>query len=111
MTLLKALTAAAFAEAVSWIGLLVAMVFKYGFDMPEGVSWAGRVHRFLFLAIVALLLMTHVQKRWLVRKSVIALAESIPPFTGFILGRQLLNEVRDEESRGAVRQEAIDQVA
>ncbi len=111
MTLLKGLTAAAFAEAVSWIGLLVAMVFKYGFDIPEGVSWAGRIHGFLFLAFFALLFMTHVHKRWPLRKSVIALAESIPPFTGFILGRHLLNEVREEESGSSVRQERLDQAA
>lgn len=98
MTLLRTLTAVAFAEAISWICLLIAMVFKYGFDMPEGVSWVGRVHGFLFLAFVALLFMTHVQKRWPLRKSLLALAESIPPFTGFLLGKQLLDDVRQEES-------------
>lgn len=98
MSLLKTLTTVAFAEAISWICLLIAMVFKYGFDMPEGVSWVGRIHGFLFLAFVALLLMTHVQRRWPLRKSVLALAESIPPFTGFLLGRQLLQKVRHEET-------------
>lgn len=101
MTLLKTLTAVAFAEAVSWICLLIAMVFKYGFDMPEGVSWVGRIHGTLFLAFVALLLMTHVQNRWPLRRSALAFAESIPPFTGFLLGKQLLDMVRREESTPA----------
>lgn len=96
MTLLKTLTAVTFAEAISWLCLLVAMVFKYGFDLPEGVSWVGRIHGFLVIAFVALLLLTHIQKRWPLRKTALAFAESIPPFTGFLLGRQLLNEVREE---------------
>lgn len=98
MTLLKTLTAVAFAEAISWICLLIAMVFKYGFDMPEGVSWVGRIHGSLFLAFVALLFLTHVQKRWPIRKTALAFAESIPPFTGFLLGRQLLDDVRREDT-------------
>ncbi|MDQ3540956.1 MAG: DUF3817 domain-containing protein [Chloroflexota bacterium] len=98
MTLLKTLTAMAFAEAISWICLLIAMVFKYGFDVPEGVSWVGPIHGSLFLAFVAVLFLTHVQKRWPLRKTVVAFAESIPPFTGFVLGKQLLDDVRQEES-------------
>lgn len=98
MTLLKTLTAVAFAEAISWMCLLIAMVFKYGFDMPEGVAWVGRIHGTLFLAFVALLVMTHVQKRWPLRRTALALAESIPPFTGFLLGKQLLDMVRQDEA-------------
>lgn len=98
MTLLKTLTAVAFAEAISWICLLIAMVFKYGFDLPEGVSWVGRIHGTLVLAFVALLFLTHVQKRWPIRKTALAFAESIPPFTGFLLGRQLLDDVRREDT-------------
>lgn len=101
MTLLKTLTAVAFAEAVSWMALLAAMVFKYGFDMPEGVSFVGPIHGFLFIAFVGLLLLTHVQHRWPVRKSLLALVESIPPFTGFLLGNQLLADVRREAAGGA----------
>lgn len=98
MTILKILTAVALAEAVSWLCLLVAMLFKYGFDMPEGVAWVGPIHGSLFLAFAALLFLTHVQKRWPLRKTMLAFAESIPPFTGFLLGKQLLDDVREEES-------------
>jgi integral membrane protein len=96
VTLLKTLTAVAFAEAISWMALLVAMVFKYAFDRPDGVSIVGPIHGFLFLAFVGLLVVTHVERRWPVRKSLLALAESIPPFTGFLLGSQLLSEVRQQ---------------
>lgn len=98
MNSLRALTVVAFAEATSWIGLLIAMVFKYGFDKAEGVAILGRIHGFLFLAFLALLILVHVQRSWSIRKSAISLAESIPPFTGFLLGKQLLDEVRRDEA-------------
>lgn len=101
MNALKALTAVTFAEAISWIGLLIAMVFKYGFDMEGGVAVLGRVHGFLVIAFVALLALVHFQRKWPIRKTVLSFAESIPPFTGFLLGMQLVNEIRRDETRSA----------
>lgn len=96
---LKALIAITFAEAVSWIGLLIAMVFKYGFEMETGVEVMGRVHGFFFMTFVALLALVHFQRNWSIRKTAFSFAESIPPFTGFLLGKQLLDELkRDERS-------------
>ena len=92
MASLKALTAVTFAEALSWIGLLIAMVFKYGFEMETGVEVMGRVHGFLFMAFVGLLVLVHFQRKWPIGKTVLSFAESIPPFTGFLLGKQLLDE-------------------
>lgn len=99
MNALKALTAVTFAEAISWIGLLIAMVFKYGFDMETGVEVMGRVHGFLFVAFVALLALVHVQRKWPIGKTALSFVESIPPFTGFLLGKQLLDEQRRDEGR------------
>ncbi|MBA2247628.1 MAG: DUF3817 domain-containing protein [Chloroflexia bacterium] len=99
MNALKALTAVTFAEAMSWIGLLVAMVFKYGFDMETGVAVMGRVHGFLFIAFVALLALVHVQRKWPIGKTVLSFVESIPPFTGFLLGKQLIDEILRDETR------------
>lgn len=96
---LKALIAITFAEAVSWIGLLIAMVFKYGFEMETGVEVMGRVHGFFFMTFVALLALVHFQRNWSIRKTAFSFAESIPPFSGFLLGKQLLDELkRDERS-------------
>lgn len=100
MASLKALTAVTFAEALSWIGLLIAMVFKYGFEMETGVEVMGRVHGFLFMAFVALLGLVHFQRKWPISKTVLSFAESIPPFTGFLLGKQLLEEQR-RDRRGS----------
>jgi integral membrane protein len=96
---LKALIAVTFAEAMSWIGLLIAMVFKYGFEMETGVEVMGRIHGFFFMAFVALLALVHVQLHWSIKKTAISFAESIPPFTGFLLGKQLLNELKRDEHR------------
>jgi integral membrane protein len=95
---LKALTVITFVEATSWIGLLIGMIFKYGFDNERGVSLMGPIHGMLFIAFVVLLLATHVQEHWPIRKTFIAFLESIPPITGFFLGKRLLEEVRQQES-------------
>ena len=99
MNALKALTAVTFAEAISWIGLLIAMVFKYGFDMEGGVAVLGPVHGFLFIAFVALLALVHIQRKWPIGKTALSFVESVPPFTGFLLGKQLADEIRRDESR------------
>ncbi len=96
---LKALMVVTFMEAISWIGLLVGMVLKYGFDNERGVSLMGPIHGMLFVVFVVLLFATHIQERWPIRKTIVSFFESIPPFTGFILGKQLLDEVRHQESK------------
>ncbi len=98
MNALKALMFVAFAEAVSWLGLLLGMVLKYGFGNETGVSLMGPIHGMLFIVFVVLLLVTHVQERWPIGRTILSFIESIPPFTGFLLGKQLLDEVRRKES-------------
>lgn len=94
---LKALTAVTFAEATSWIGLLIAMVFKYGFDNERGVQVMGPIHGSLFLAFVVLLAVVHVQRNWSITRTAISFAESIPPVLGFVLGKHLLDELKRDE--------------
>ena len=95
---LKALVVVTFAEATSWIGLLIAMVFKYAFDQERGVAIMGQIHGFLFMAFAVLLVITHFQERWPIRRTVVSFLESIPPFLGFLLGKRLLDDVRNQES-------------
>lgn len=87
----------AFAEAVSWLGLLGGMILKYGFDNERGVAIMGPIHGMLFVVFAVLLLVTHFQERWSIGRTVLSLMESIPPFTGFLLGRRLLDDVRHQE--------------
>ncbi len=98
MTALKALMIVAFAEAVSWIGLLLGMVLKYGFDNERGVSIMGPIHGMLFMIFAVLLLITHVQERWSIGRTVLSFVESVPPLTGFLLGKRLLQDVRLDEA-------------
>jgi integral membrane protein len=93
---LKLLMIVTFAEATSWLGLLAGMIAKYGFDSPRGVEIMGPVHGFLFVAFAFMLVITHMQERWPVTRTLIAFIESIPPFLGFFLGKRLLDEVRQQ---------------
>lgn len=71
----------AVAEACSWAGLLVGMVFKYlvlGNDI--GVRVFGPIHGGLFLAYVVVALVAARTLGWRVTTTALALACSIPPF-------------------------------
>jgi integral membrane protein len=77
---------AAFAEAVSWGGLLIAMFFKWVVqDDPNsgaqgGVPIMGPIHGVLFVGYVLATLTAARRLGWTPRTTVVALAASIPPF-------------------------------
>jgi integral membrane protein len=96
---LKALMIVTYAEAISWLGLLGGMILKYGFDNPQGVSIMGPIHGFLFIGFCALLAITHFDEKWPWSRTLVAFAESVPPFLGFLLGWRLLDEVRTRDAR------------
>lgn len=87
----------AIAEALSFVALLAAMVFKYGFDEPGGVETLGPIHGVLFLAYVALALVVRQQRGWNLTRTAVVLAAAVLPVAGFFVGRRLL----DEELAGA----------
>jgi integral membrane protein len=71
----------AFAEAASWLGLLVGMFFKYVVDAGEqGVQVFGPIHGTVFVAYVVVALLTWWRLRWSLPVAVLALAASVPPF-------------------------------
>jgi len=71
----------AFAEAASWLGLLVGMFFKYVVDAGDGgVRVFGPIHGTVFLAYVLVALVTWRHQRWSLPVGVLALAASVPPF-------------------------------
>lgn len=78
--------AVAIAEAVSWAGLLVTMVFKWIVqDDPHsgiegGVPIMGPIHGVVFLAYLATCFVARREFRWTPRTTLLALASSIPPF-------------------------------
>src|SRR6476659_3038478 len=70
----------AVAEALSWIGLLSGMYVKYVPRTTElGVQIFGPIHGGIFLAYVAVALVTARTLRWSPRTTVLALVCSIPP--------------------------------
>jgi len=71
----------AFAEALSWLGLLTGMFFKYVVDAGEqGVHVFGPIHGTVFVAYVVVTLLTWRHQRWSLPVAVLALAASVPPF-------------------------------
>jgi len=72
----------AVAEAVSWALLLAGMFVKWVLGTSEvGVQLAGPVHGAVFVAYVAVTLLTWRVLRWPLGTAVLALAASVPPFT------------------------------
>ena len=71
----------AFAEGLSWLGLLVGMFFKYVVDAGEqGVQVFGPIHGTVFLAYLVVALLTWREQRWSLPVALLALAASVPPF-------------------------------
>ena len=72
--------ALALAEAVTWTLLLAGMAQKYLLDAGDwGVSVAGAVHGFVFLAFVVTALLVAVNQRWSRRATLLALVSAVPP--------------------------------
>ncbi|TCP48613.1 integral membrane protein [Tamaricihabitans halophyticus] len=70
----------AFAEAASWLGLLIGMYVKYlGSGSEIGVKIFGPVHGFLFVAYVLIAIWVAKPLNWNGRMLVLALLASIPP--------------------------------
>jgi len=76
----------ALAEAVSWVGLLVGMYFKYvGTPRTEvGVKVFGMAHGLVFIAFVVAALLVGVAAKWSARTWLLALLASIVPLASVI---------------------------
>ncbi len=71
----------AVAEAITWLGLLIGMGFKYlGPHNEIGVKIFGPIHGVVFLAFVVIAAVTARRLSWTPATTVSALASSIPPF-------------------------------
>lgn len=76
---LKALRIIAVLEAISWLALLVAMYLKYVHDHTEYMNIIGRIHGFLFLGFVFLVLLVSTKMKWPKREVAWSLLSSLPP--------------------------------
>jgi len=75
----------AIAEAISWTGLLIGMLFKYVLsDNEAGVKIFGPIHGGIFVVYVVTVLLVRGPLRWSWPVTLAALAASVPPlFTWF----------------------------
>lgn len=72
--------AAAFAEAATWLALLVAMAVKHlGSGSELGVQVVGPVHGVVVLGYVAMILAVAPRLRWDSRTTSLAVLASVPP--------------------------------
>ncbi len=76
----------ALAEAVSWVGLLVGMYFKYlGSPRTEiGVQVFGMTHGLIFIAFVLTALLVGIAAKWSAGTWLLALLASIVPLCSVI---------------------------
>ena len=71
---------AAFAEGLTWAGLLVGMGLKYGTQTTDlGVWLFGRLHGLAFLFYVAVSLYAWGKLRWPLWAVLVALVAALPP--------------------------------
>lgn len=76
-----ALITVAIVESLTWLGLIVGMLFKYVVsDNQAGVHIFGPLHGVAFVAYLVTVLVARSTFRWDLRLTLIALACSIPPF-------------------------------
>jgi integral membrane protein len=72
--------AVAFAEAVTWLGLLVGMAVKYLGDGSErGVEVFGPIHGVVVLVYLSVLAWTAHRLHWGARTTLLGLLASVPP--------------------------------
>lgn len=80
----------AIAEATSFVLLLIAMIFKYGFDQEVGVQVLGPIHGMLFLAYVALAFLVWPKAKWSASQLIIALLLSVIPLGTLYVERKMV---------------------
>lgn len=79
--LVRAFRIVATLEAVTWLGLLIGMYFKWIAKSTEaGVRIFGSLHGAVFVTFVVLSIAMFVRLRWRLRTLLFALASSLPPF-------------------------------
>lgn len=78
------------AEAVTWALLLVGMALKYLTRTTDlGVTIAGPIHGFVFLAYCVATLVVGIDQQWGRRTILLGLLSAIPPFVTIGFGRSV----------------------
>ncbi|NED99413.1 DUF3817 domain-containing protein [Phytoactinopolyspora halotolerans] len=68
-------------EAVTWLGLIIGMIVKYGpADNEIGVTIFGPIHGVAFIIYVLVVVGLFRRFRWRFGTTALALAAAVPPF-------------------------------
>jgi integral membrane protein len=79
--LVRAFHIVATLEAVTWLGLLIGMYFKWIAKSTDlGVRIFGSLHGAVFVTFVVLSIAMYVRLGWRLRTLLLALVSSLPPF-------------------------------
>ncbi|MGZ8868628.1 MAG: DUF3817 domain-containing protein [Thermoanaerobaculia bacterium] len=90
MTFLRALRHLAIAEGISTLILFgIAMPLKYMAGMPMAVTIVGSIHGFLFVVLVAMLLLAIRKVPISMRMAAAGIAAAVIPGGPFVLDRKL----------------------
>lgn len=92
----------ALAEGLSWLCLLIAMVFKYGYDMPEGVSVVGMIHGWLFIAYVVVSFLLWRDYRLSPKTMAVILLGSVIPMGAWYVERHIDRMLPRQDSTTSV---------
>ncbi|MDQ6796415.1 MAG: DUF3817 domain-containing protein [Actinomycetota bacterium] len=82
----------AYAEAATFLILLVCVVIKRVVHGPNLVPIMGPVHGVLFLIYFVLVLQIRPSQRWSLGRTILVLVASALPFGGFFVGSHLVEE-------------------
>jgi integral membrane protein len=84
----------AFAEATSFLALLVASYLKHQGNGEVGVSILGPIHGGLFIAFVVMVLSLRRQEGWGTGTTAWLLVGAVVPFGGYVVDHWLLRQAR-----------------
>jgi integral membrane protein len=94
---------AALAEAVSWTGLVIGMVFKYlVVENPVGVKIFGPIHGVCFVLYVISVLLNRPAQQWTPKQTLLGLLASIPPLFTLVFERWATRRAPTDELEPAV---------
>lgn len=79
-TIVQVLRIVGVLEAFSWLALLITMYLKYAQNMPEYNMLTGRIHGFLFIIFVVLVLVAGIKMKWSMKEITLSLLSSVVPF-------------------------------
>jgi integral membrane protein len=95
-TALRTYQVFAWITGVVLLGLVVAMVAKYGFGESTGVAVIGPMHGFLYMGYIVATLILAERCRWRPMQALLVLLAGTIPLASFVAERKVTRQVRAE---------------